>query len=80
MFRSPVLPEIQTLDAVRDHQRIVFLCCRVDFPWDTTRAWAVRILPRRKRPVLRTEMTQRSYPSGYQMEKVGPSEVERSSG
>jgi len=38
MFRSPVLPEIQTLDAVRDHQRIVFLCCRVDFPWDTTRA------------------------------------------
>ena len=38
MFRSPVLPEIQTLDAVRDHQRIVFLCCRLDFPWDTTRA------------------------------------------
>lgn len=38
MFRSPVLPEIQALDAVRDHMRIVFLCCRVDFPWDTTRA------------------------------------------
>jgi hypothetical protein len=38
MFRSPVLAEIETLDAVRDHQRIVFLSCRVDFPWDTTRA------------------------------------------
>ena len=38
MLRSPVLPEIETLDAVRDHQRITFLCCRVDFPWDTTRA------------------------------------------
>ena len=38
MFHSPVLPEIETLDAVRDHQRITFLCCRVDFPWDTTRA------------------------------------------
>ena len=38
MFRSPVLPEIQALDAVRDHMRIVFLSCRVDFPWDTTRA------------------------------------------
>ena len=38
MFRSPVLPEIQTLDAMRDHQRIAFVCCRVDFPWDTTRA------------------------------------------
>jgi len=38
MYRSPVLPEIETLDAVRDHQRITFLSCRVDFPWDTTRA------------------------------------------
>jgi hypothetical protein len=35
---SPVLKEIESLDAVRDHQRIVFLSCRVDFPWDTTRA------------------------------------------
>jgi hypothetical protein len=38
MFRSPVLKEIESLDPVRDHQRIVFLSCRVDFPWDTTRA------------------------------------------
>jgi hypothetical protein len=38
MYRSTVLPEIETLDAVRDHQRIAFLSCRVDFPWDTTRA------------------------------------------
>ncbi len=38
MFRSPVLREIESLDAVRDHQRIAFLSCRVDFPWDTTRA------------------------------------------
>ena len=38
MWRSRVLPEIETLDALRDHQRIVFLSCRVDFPWDTTRA------------------------------------------
>ena len=38
MFRSNVLPEIESLDAVKDHQRITFLSCRVDFPWDTTRA------------------------------------------
>jgi hypothetical protein len=38
MFRSKVLSEIEKLDAVRDHQRIAFLSCRVDFPWDTTRA------------------------------------------
>lgn len=37
-FPSPVLKEIETLDAIRDHQRIVFLSCRVDFPWDTTRS------------------------------------------
>jgi hypothetical protein len=38
MFRSKVLPEIESLDAVKDHQRITFLSCRVDFPCDTTRA------------------------------------------
>ena len=38
MLRSPVLAEIERLDAVKDHQRIAFLTCRVDFPWDTTRA------------------------------------------
>ena len=38
MFRSKVLPEIESLHAVKDHQRITFLSCRVDFPWDTTRA------------------------------------------
>ena len=38
MFLSPVLPEIRALDPVRDHQRMVFLTCRVDFPWDMTRA------------------------------------------
>jgi len=38
MWRSNVLHEIQGLDPVRDHQRIVFLSCRVDFPFDTTRA------------------------------------------
>jgi hypothetical protein len=37
-FASSVLPEIASLDAERDHQRIVYLSCRVDFPWDTTRA------------------------------------------
>src|SRR5436853_6098524 len=38
LFTSPVLREIDALDALRDHQRITFLTCRVDFPWDTTRA------------------------------------------
>lgn len=38
MWRSKVLYEIEPLDPVRDHQRIVFLSCRVDFPFDTTRA------------------------------------------
>jgi len=38
MFRSRVLDEIGRLDPVHDHQRIVFLSTRVDFPFDTTRA------------------------------------------
>ena len=38
MFTSRVLREIATLDAVKDHQRIVLLSTRVDFPFDTTRA------------------------------------------
>lgn len=35
---SSALREIETLDPLADHQRIVFLTCRVDFPFDTTRA------------------------------------------
>jgi hypothetical protein len=38
MAPSLVLDEISRLDPVRDHQRIVFLSTRVDFPFDTTRA------------------------------------------
>ncbi len=38
LFKSKVLAEIETLDAVKDHQRIVFLSTRFDFPFDTTRA------------------------------------------
>ncbi|MDZ4286353.1 MAG: oxygenase MpaB family protein, partial [Prosthecobacter sp.] len=38
LFESHALREIRTLDPVHDHQRIVFLTARVDFPWDTTRA------------------------------------------
>jgi hypothetical protein len=38
MFTSRVLREIAALDAEKDHQRIVLLSTRVDFPFDTTRA------------------------------------------
>lgn len=38
MASSPALREIESLDPVADHQRIAFLSCRQDFPWDTTRA------------------------------------------
>jgi ER-bound oxygenase mpaB/B'/Rubber oxygenase, catalytic domain len=38
LFRSWALDEIQRLDPVRDHLRIVLLSTRVDFPFDTTRA------------------------------------------
>lgn len=38
ILTSPVLAEIESLDPHTDHQRIVFLSCRVDFAWDTTRA------------------------------------------
>lgn len=38
MPRSAVLAEIRSLDPARDHQRIVFLTTRVDFPFDTVRA------------------------------------------
>jgi hypothetical protein len=38
MFRSPVLEQIRSLDPRTDHQRIIFLSTRVDFPFDTTRA------------------------------------------
>jgi ER-bound oxygenase mpaB/B'/Rubber oxygenase, catalytic domain len=35
---SPALREIQTLDPARDHQRIVLLSMRQDFPFDSTRS------------------------------------------
>jgi hypothetical protein len=38
MFRSRVLEEIRRLDPIADHQRIVLLTMRTDFPFDTTRA------------------------------------------
>jgi hypothetical protein len=38
MFRSPVLEQIRNLDPEKDHQRIVFLSTRIDFPFDTTRS------------------------------------------
>ncbi len=38
MPTSNVLPEIERLDPLRDHQRIVFLSTRFDFPFDTTRS------------------------------------------
>jgi len=43
-FRSGALPEILTLDPVADHQRIVFLSTRCDFPFDTTRALEFALL------------------------------------
>lgn len=38
MAHSPALAEIDRLDPVADHERIVLLSCRQDFPFDTTRA------------------------------------------
>lgn len=38
MPRSAVLAEIESLDPVRDHERIVHLTTCYDFPFDTTRA------------------------------------------
>jgi hypothetical protein len=38
MSRYAILEEIQKLDPVADHQRIVFLSTCFDFPFDTTRA------------------------------------------
>jgi hypothetical protein len=36
------------------------------------RARAVRLLPRRRRPRMRTEMRRRTYPRGYRVEELGP--------
>ena len=38
MARPSILDQILALDPPRDHQRIVFLSTRFDFPFDTTRA------------------------------------------
>jgi hypothetical protein len=38
------------------------------------RSRLVRFLPERKRPKLRTRISHRSYPGGYQIEKLGPRE------
>ena len=38
------------------------------------RAHFLRIWPRRRRPLLRTEMTHASYPNGYRIETVGPAD------
>jgi hypothetical protein len=36
------------------------------------RGWAVRWLPPRRRPRLRTAMKRRLYPHGYQLQALGP--------
>lgn len=36
------------------------------------RSAAVRLLPERKKPFLRTQMRHRSYPNGYKIEELGP--------
>jgi len=38
MSRHQHLDEIQSLDPLRDHQRIVFLCASYEFPFDMTRS------------------------------------------
>jgi hypothetical protein len=75
MFRSPALPQIEKLDAVRDHQRIAFQTRRVDFPEDTTRA--LELEPGSGCPVLRAEMKHRSHPCGHVIEKTGPPESQK---
>jgi hypothetical protein len=39
------------------------------------RAVALRFLPKRRRPFLRTEMKHRTYPDGYTIERLGPPET-----
>lgn len=39
------------------------------------RAVALRLLPKRRRPRLRTQMIHRSYPQGWQIEELGPPET-----
>ena len=58
MSCARVLDEIGRLDPERDHQHIVFLSTRVDFPFDTTS--------------LRTAMMHPTYPRGYEIKTLGP--------
>jgi hypothetical protein len=39
------------------------------------RARMVRLLPRRQRPFLRTELKRGTYPAGYAIEQLGPAET-----
>lgn len=43
-LRSSSLAEIRSLDPIKDHQRIAFLTCRRDFPFDSTRALEFALL------------------------------------
>ncbi|MGE5146587.1 MAG: oxygenase MpaB family protein [Candidatus Eiseniibacteriota bacterium] len=43
-------------------------------PAMAARALALRLLPKRRRPRLRTQMKHRSYPSGWRVETLGPPE------
>ena len=82
MSRLAILQEIEKLDPVKDHQRIVFLSCCYEFPFDTTRALEFAVfrlrgtfaglLPARRRPRLRTKIAHPSYPNGYVIEELGP--------
>jgi hypothetical protein len=36
------------------------------------RAVAVRLLPKRRRPLLRTALAHRSYPNGWRLDELGP--------
>jgi hypothetical protein len=82
-FPSPLRPMVrQTMYAMIDEtMRTAFGFPR---PWPgmrllvhfamRLRAAALRCLPKRMSPVLRTEMKQRTYPTGYTIEKLGPPE------
>src|SRR5437763_1984679 len=96
MSLPSVLQQIEPLDPVRHHQRIVMLSTRVDFQFDTTRALEFALFrtfavpsisarldrprefaARSPTPLFRTEMRHRSYPAGYEIDRLGPPGGER---
>jgi hypothetical protein len=82
MGRYDRLRRIEGLDPKDDHVEIYHLMCGYEFPWDMTRALEVARYRTYYVPSISnffTDRKNRSYPFGYEIERLGPPDLNQRS-